>query len=161
MNEQTYKHRCTTSCLLCFLSSVYPQWAIMFQSLIALDFASHYIHMYSSMVAGSKSHKTVSKKQSRILHSYYTNSEMSYFFPLVRSTFIERNPNQFWIIVIIKDDDYYYKFNHFTCLLLSLLSQYVLVNKSLILFSFGKLRNLLLNLISKIVGNLVRNRLLN
>ncbi|KAA1071356.1 CDP-diacylglycerol-inositol 3-phosphatidyltransferase [Puccinia graminis f. sp. tritici] len=66
--------RCTTSCLLCFLSSVYPQWAIMFQSLIALDFASHYIHMYSSMVAGSKSHKTVSKKQSRILHSYYTNS---------------------------------------------------------------------------------------
>lgn len=28
----------------------------------------------SSMVAGSKSHKTVSKKQSRILHSYYTNS---------------------------------------------------------------------------------------
>jgi hypothetical protein len=32
--------------LLCFLSSVYPKWAIMFQSLIALDFASHYIHMY-------------------------------------------------------------------------------------------------------------------
>ncbi|EFP75954.2 CDP-diacylglycerol-inositol 3-phosphatidyltransferase [Puccinia graminis f. sp. tritici] len=72
--------RCTTSCLLCFLSSVYPQWAIMFQSLIALDFASHYIHMYSSMVAGSKSHKTVSKKQSRILHSYYTNSNTLFLF---------------------------------------------------------------------------------
>jgi len=72
--------RCTTSCLLCFLSSVYPNWAIMFQSLIALDFASHYIHMYSSMVAGSKSHKTVSKKQSRILHSYYTNSNTLFLF---------------------------------------------------------------------------------
>ncbi|PLW22953.1 hypothetical protein PCASD_03572 [Puccinia coronata f. sp. avenae] len=72
--------RCTTSCLLCFLSSVYPKWAIMFQSLIALDFASHYIHMYSSMVAGSKSHKTVSKKQSRILHSYYTNSNTLFLF---------------------------------------------------------------------------------
>ncbi|KAH9813889.1 CDP-alcohol phosphatidyltransferase-domain-containing protein [Melampsora americana] len=72
--------RCTTSCLLCFLSSVYPTWAIMFQSLIALDFASHYIHMYSSMVAGSKSHKTVSKKQSRILHSYYTNSNTLFIF---------------------------------------------------------------------------------
>ncbi|KAG0152100.1 hypothetical protein CROQUDRAFT_650145 [Cronartium quercuum f. sp. fusiforme G11] len=72
--------RCTTSCLLCFLSSVYPNWAIMFQSLIALDFASHYIHMYSSMVAGSRSHKTVSKKQSRILHSYYTNSNTLFIF---------------------------------------------------------------------------------
>ncbi|CAH7671810.1 hypothetical protein PPACK8108_LOCUS6630 [Phakopsora pachyrhizi] len=72
--------RCTTSCLLCFLSSVYPKWAIMFQSLIALDFASHYIHMYSSMVSGSKSHKTVSKKQSRILHSYYTNSNTLFIF---------------------------------------------------------------------------------
>ncbi|MBW0462499.1 hypothetical protein O181_002214 [Austropuccinia psidii MF-1] len=72
--------RCTTSCLLCFLSSVYPNWAIMFQSLIALDFASHYIHMYSSMISGSKSHKTVSKEQSRILHSYYTNSNTLFIF---------------------------------------------------------------------------------
>ncbi|KAI9621928.1 hypothetical protein H4Q26_015364 [Puccinia striiformis f. sp. tritici PST-130] len=88
--------RCTTSCLLCFLSSVYPQWAIMFQSLIALDFASHYIHMYSSMVAGSKSHKTVSKKQSRILHSYYTNSLIAIFtFPICAGKQII-NLVQFW-----------------------------------------------------------------
>ena len=39
--------RCTTSCLLCFLSSAYPPWALLFQGLIALDFASHYMHMYS------------------------------------------------------------------------------------------------------------------
>jgi CDP-diacylglycerol--inositol 3-phosphatidyltransferase len=38
--------RCTTSCLLCYLSSAYPQYAIFFQFLIALDFSSHYMHMY-------------------------------------------------------------------------------------------------------------------
>ena len=38
--------RCTTSCLLCYLSAVYPSYAIVFQGLIALDFSSHYMHMY-------------------------------------------------------------------------------------------------------------------
>lgn len=42
--------RCTTACLLCFLAIKYsdtPAAVITFQFLIALDFASHYIHMYS------------------------------------------------------------------------------------------------------------------
>lgn len=39
--------RCTTSCLLCFLSATYTPWALLFQGLISLDFASHYIHMYA------------------------------------------------------------------------------------------------------------------
>ena len=39
--------RCTTSCLLCFLAAGYPRYALLFQFLISLDFASHYIHMYS------------------------------------------------------------------------------------------------------------------
>jgi len=38
--------RCTTSCLLCYLSSAYPAYSIVFQFLIALDFSSHYMHMY-------------------------------------------------------------------------------------------------------------------
>ncbi|OAD71497.1 hypothetical protein PHYBLDRAFT_170171 [Phycomyces blakesleeanus NRRL 1555(-)] len=41
--------RCTTTCLLCYLSLMYQPWAILFQLLIALDFSSHYMHMYSSM----------------------------------------------------------------------------------------------------------------
>jgi phosphatidylglycerophosphate synthase len=41
-----FHRRCTTSCLLCYLSSVYPDYAILFQFLIALDFSSHYMHMY-------------------------------------------------------------------------------------------------------------------
>jgi len=67
--------RCTTSCLLVFLSSAFPRWAILFQSLIAVDFASHYIHMYSSLVVGGvdASHKNVDKSQSWLLNLYYTN----------------------------------------------------------------------------------------
>ncbi|KAI9486015.1 MAG: CDP-alcohol phosphatidyltransferase-domain-containing protein [Benjaminiella poitrasii] len=66
--------RCTTTCLLCFLSLKYPQWTILFQFLISLDFSSHYMHMYSSMVSGSSSHKKISEKQNFFLRMYYTNN---------------------------------------------------------------------------------------
>ncbi|KAI5990581.1 phosphatidylinositol synthase [Pisolithus marmoratus] len=66
--------RCTTSCLLCYLSSAYPSYAILFQFLIALDFSSHYMHMYSSLVTGSRSHKLVTSDVSRILWYYYNDS---------------------------------------------------------------------------------------
>jgi len=65
--------RATTSCLLCYLSSVYPQYALVFQFLIALDFSSHYMHMYSSLVTGAKSHKLVTSDVSRILWFYYND----------------------------------------------------------------------------------------
>lgn len=67
--------RCTTSCLLVFLSSAFPRWAIIFQGLISLDFASHYIHMYTTLVMGGaeQSHKDVDKNRSWILSLYYTN----------------------------------------------------------------------------------------
>jgi len=66
--------RCTTSCLLCFLSSAYPAYATIFQFLITLDFSSHYMHMYSSLVTGSRSHKAVKANVSRILWYYYNDS---------------------------------------------------------------------------------------
>ncbi|KAK1232946.1 hypothetical protein PQX77_003860 [Marasmius sp. AFHP31] len=59
--------RCTTSCLLCYLSIAYPTYAIFFQFLIALDFSSHYMHMY-------RSHKLVTSDVSRILWLYYNDS---------------------------------------------------------------------------------------
>lgn len=67
--------RCTTSCLLVFLSSAWPRWAIVFQGLIALDFASHYIHMYATLVVhgADSSHKNVDKSESWLLNLYYTN----------------------------------------------------------------------------------------
>ncbi|KAK7466998.1 phosphatidylinositol synthase 1 (CDP-alcohol phosphatidyltransferase1) [Stygiomarasmius scandens] len=66
--------RCTTSCLLCYLGIAYPQYAILFQFLITLDFSSHYMHMNSSLVTGSASHKKVTSDVSRILYAYYNNS---------------------------------------------------------------------------------------
>ncbi|KAI1171338.1 CDP-diacylglycerol-inositol 3-phosphatidyltransferase-like protein PIS [Nemania sp. FL0916] len=67
--------RCTTSCLLVFLSSAFPRWAIVFQGLISLDFASHYIHMYATLAMGGsgESHKNVDKSRSWLLNLYYTN----------------------------------------------------------------------------------------
>ncbi|KAJ9160657.1 CDP-diacylglycerol--inositol 3-phosphatidyltransferase [Coniochaeta hoffmannii] len=67
--------RCATTCLLVFLSSAFPRWILVFQALIALDLASHYIHMYATLSTdgANASHKNVSKSQSRILNMYYTD----------------------------------------------------------------------------------------
>ncbi|KAG7452593.1 CDP-diacylglycerol-inositol 3-phosphatidyltransferase [Guyanagaster necrorhizus] len=65
--------RCATSCLLCYLASAYPTYAVLFQFLIALDFSSHYMHMYSSIITGSSSHKLVTSDVSRILWLYYND----------------------------------------------------------------------------------------
>jgi CDP-diacylglycerol--inositol 3-phosphatidyltransferase len=68
--------RCTTSCLLVFLSSAWPRWSLLFQGLISLDVASHYIHMYATLTMGSagQSHKKVDQTRSRILNLYYSDN---------------------------------------------------------------------------------------
>lgn len=67
--------RCTTSFLLVFLSLAFPRWAMVFQILIALDFSSHYMHMYATLVVSGadSSHKNVDKTQSWLLNLYYSN----------------------------------------------------------------------------------------
>jgi CDP-diacylglycerol--inositol 3-phosphatidyltransferase len=66
--------RCTTACLLVFLASAFPRWSLVFQGLISLDLASHYMHMYATLVmGGGESHKKVDKSRSWILNLYYTN----------------------------------------------------------------------------------------
>lgn len=73
--------RCTTACLLVFLSSAWPRWAIVFQGLICLDMASHYMHMYATLSMGgsSQSHKKVDATRSWVLYQYY-HSKVSFFF---------------------------------------------------------------------------------
>lgn len=68
--------RCTTACLLVFLSSAWPRWALLFQGLISLDLASHYMHMYATLAMGNagQSHKKVDESRSRILNLYYSNN---------------------------------------------------------------------------------------
>jgi CDP-diacylglycerol--inositol 3-phosphatidyltransferase len=68
--------RCTTACLLVFLASAFPRWAIIFQGLISLDLASHYLHMYATLTMGGsgQSHKKVDEGRSWILKMYYSNN---------------------------------------------------------------------------------------
>ncbi|KAK0740527.1 CDP-alcohol phosphatidyltransferase-domain-containing protein [Schizothecium vesticola] len=81
--------RCTTSSLLVFLSSSFPRWAIVFQSLITLDFASHYVHMFATLAMGGSdtSHKNVDRSRSKILNLYYTNRTVLFLFCLFNETF--------------------------------------------------------------------------
>lgn len=71
--------RCTTSSLICYLCVAYPKYAIVFQILVSLDLASHYMHMYATLTSGSTSHKNVGKK-SWILNLYYTNNKVLFTF---------------------------------------------------------------------------------
>ncbi|KAJ3054205.1 hypothetical protein HK097_002428 [Rhizophlyctis rosea] len=68
--------RSTTACLLVFLSVQNPSMTLLFQSLIALDLSSHYMHMYASLTSGSSSHKKLDKKSNWLLRQYYTNSNV-------------------------------------------------------------------------------------
>jgi len=81
--------RCTTACLLVFLSSAWPRWAIIFQGLISLDLASHYVHMYATLIMGGAdtSHKKVDKSRSFILNLYYTNKTVLFLFCALNELF--------------------------------------------------------------------------
>lgn len=72
--------RCTTTCLLVFLATAKPAYSIIFQGLISLDLASHYMHMYATLVMGgqTQSHKNVDAKRSWIMNLYYTNKVRSF-----------------------------------------------------------------------------------
>lgn len=71
--------RCTTTCLLVFLATAMPRWAILFQLLISLDLASHYVHMYATLSMGGsdQSHKKVDPERSWLLYLYYSNKVSS------------------------------------------------------------------------------------
>ncbi|KAL8950300.1 MAG: hypothetical protein Q9222_003666 [Ikaeria aurantiellina] len=81
--------RCTTSCLLVFLSSAFPRWALLFQGLISLDFASHYMHMYATLTMGTsgQSHKKIDQSRSRLLHLYYNNRTVLFGFCALNELF--------------------------------------------------------------------------
>ncbi|ODV98165.1 hypothetical protein PACTADRAFT_47968 [Pachysolen tannophilus NRRL Y-2460] len=68
--------RCTTSSLICFLAVLYPNYILIWQILVSLDLASHYMHMYASLSTGSKSHKTIGKNQNILLKLYYGDKKV-------------------------------------------------------------------------------------
>lgn len=72
--------RCATMCLCVVLSMFYPKWAIVFQLSMSLDIASHWLHMISSMMKGSTSHKTIDLSGNPILRLYYTSRVSNFDF---------------------------------------------------------------------------------
>ncbi|CAK7568107.1 MAG: phosphatidylinositol synthase 1 (CDP-alcohol phosphatidyltransferase1) [Sporothrix epigloea] len=81
--------RCTTACLIVFLSTAFPRWAIIFQGLVALDLASHYMHMYATLAMGGAetSHKAVDRSRSWLLNLYYTNKTVLFIFCALNELF--------------------------------------------------------------------------
>ncbi|XP_059204646.1 CDP-diacylglycerol--inositol 3-phosphatidyltransferase [Centropristis striata] len=65
--------RCATMCLLVNLSLLYPSYTFLFQISMCVDIASHWLHLHSSTIKGSTSHKTIDLSGNPVLRLYYTS----------------------------------------------------------------------------------------
>jgi CDP-diacylglycerol--inositol 3-phosphatidyltransferase len=65
--------RCATASLCVVLAGFFPAYASAFRALIALDFASHYTHMYATLLLQKESHKQIDPSQNWFLRLYYHN----------------------------------------------------------------------------------------
>ncbi|XP_025090105.1 CDP-diacylglycerol--inositol 3-phosphatidyltransferase-like isoform X2 [Pomacea canaliculata] len=65
--------RITTMCLCAALCQFYPRYMLFFQFAMALDIFSHWLHLHSSMMKGSDSHKKIDLSANPILRHYYHN----------------------------------------------------------------------------------------
>ncbi|KAK9534491.1 hypothetical protein VZT92_006933 [Zoarces viviparus] len=65
--------RCATMCLLVNLSLLYPSYTFLFQLSMCVDIASHWLHLHSSTVTGSASHKSIDLSGNPVLRIYYTS----------------------------------------------------------------------------------------
>ncbi|PCH00215.1 CDP-diacylglycerol-inositol 3-phosphatidyltransferase, eukaryote [Penicillium occitanis (nom. inval.)] len=61
--------------LVVFLAVAYPNWSILFQCLISLDFASHFMHVYATLAMGTanQSHKKINQNRPWAMRIYYSN----------------------------------------------------------------------------------------
>uniref|UniRef100_A0A8D0L780 CDP-diacylglycerol--inositol 3-phosphatidyltransferase n=1 Tax=Sphenodon punctatus TaxID=8508 RepID=A0A8D0L780_SPHPU len=65
--------RCATMCLLVNLALLYPDAALALQLSMSLDIASHWLHLHSTVVKGSESHKSIDLSGNPILRLYYSS----------------------------------------------------------------------------------------
>ncbi|XP_068434157.1 CDP-diacylglycerol--inositol 3-phosphatidyltransferase [Clinocottus analis] len=65
--------RCATMCLLVNLSLIYPSCCFLFQLSMCVDIASHWLHLHSSTITGSTSHKSIDLSGNPVLRIYYTS----------------------------------------------------------------------------------------
>ncbi|KAI1289621.1 CDP-diacylglycerol--inositol 3-phosphatidyltransferase [Halotydeus destructor] len=72
--------RCALMVLLTVLCGFYPRYALWFQLSMVIDIASHWIHIWASMMQGKTSHKFVDPSESPILKMYYTSRPVLFVF---------------------------------------------------------------------------------
>jgi len=65
--------RASTTSLIVVLSKFYPERISPLMLLIVLDLTSHFAHLYSTLIRGATSHKSISPEQSWFLQIYYTS----------------------------------------------------------------------------------------
>lgn len=65
--------RCSTTGLLCVLAQFYPKYQFIFVFIIVLDIMSHWVQVYSNLISGTQSHKTVKESGNAFLQLYYTS----------------------------------------------------------------------------------------
>lgn len=65
--------RLATAGLLMVLSAKFPEWFFACLALLLLDVGSHWLQMYTSVLASRKSHKDVAANANIILRLYYTD----------------------------------------------------------------------------------------
>ncbi len=67
--------RASTTALLIILTRFYPACIKFIIIMVLIDLISHFLYIYSSLLHGKKSHKTISTHQNYLLKLYYGNSK--------------------------------------------------------------------------------------
>merc|ERR1719315_314006 len=68
--------RCATMCLLTTLSSFYPSCMFLFQLSMTIDISCHWLHLHTSLLQGSTSHKFVDPTGNYWMRLYYTDRKV-------------------------------------------------------------------------------------
>lgn len=71
--------RAALMCLLMVLGQLYPKYMLLFQLSCTLDIVAHWIHIWSSMMTGADSHKSVDLSTNPVLRIYYTSRPVLFF----------------------------------------------------------------------------------
>uniref|UniRef100_A0AC35TLN9 CDP-diacylglycerol--inositol 3-phosphatidyltransferase n=1 Tax=Rhabditophanes sp. KR3021 TaxID=114890 RepID=A0AC35TLN9_9BILA len=76
--------RLTFAALLMILCVFYPKWTFVFQSIVIIDIASHWLHLHATDLTGKGSHKS---SDNPILNLYYTSRPVLFFMCLGNEAF--------------------------------------------------------------------------
>jgi len=68
--------RCATMCLLTTLSTFYPSFMFLFQLSMTIDISCHWLHIHTSLLQGSTSHKFVDPTGNYWMRLYYTDRKV-------------------------------------------------------------------------------------